>query len=58
MLLKSIGIVEVEAVNEVHELLERAATDLRHGWLEAAGDCLGRAVRILQALLVSQGVNP
>lgn len=32
---------------ELLELIERAATDLHQGWIEAAGDALGRARAML-----------
>ena len=43
---------EVEStVFEVLELLDRAAIDFRHGWIEAALDCQGCAMRITQSML-------
>jgi hypothetical protein len=33
---------------ELRSLLERAAYDLRQGWPEAAYDCIGRALRLLE----------
>ena len=32
---------------ELRDLLERARYDLEHGWPEAALDCIGRALRLL-----------
>ena len=37
-------------VEEIRTLLERAQFDLEHGWSEAAIDCLGRALRLLNDL--------
>ena len=34
--------------NELTDLIDRATADLRHGWIEAALDCLGRARRVLE----------
>lgn len=44
--------------NEVIGLLDRAAADIRAGWLEAAFDCLVRAVRATQAMLPQKEIKP
>ena len=36
----------MSALVEVRTLLERAQFDLERGWIEAALDCLGRAMRL------------
>ena len=35
-------------LEELRDLLERAAYDLAHGWPEAALDCIGRALRLFE----------
>ncbi len=34
-------------MTEIRDLLERAQFDLERGWVEAAMDCIGRALRLL-----------
>ncbi|MDA8348953.1 MAG: hypothetical protein M0038_09145 [Pseudomonadota bacterium] len=40
-------------VEQIRTLLERARFDLEHGWVEAALDCLDRAMRLLRDLEVA-----
>lgn len=40
----------MNVVAEIRTLLERARFDLECGWVEAALDCLGRAMRLLRDL--------
>ena len=42
---------------EVLDLLERAAFDLERGWTAAAYDCLGRAMRLLEAQRQPRGAS-
>ena len=45
------------AVLEVLEVLDRAALDFRHGWIEAGLDCQGRAMWITQSMLDSKRID-
>ncbi len=37
-------------VDQIRTLLERARFDLERGWIEAAIDCVGRAISLLNDL--------